>query len=164
MPRPDKTDEMGQMVLKLAERHDVDVSFIEKDTTFAFGEAELQVNAPVRQLTKLGDAENENGLTVLCSAGEFDFLVTGDMNKATEKRLVAQKKLPDVELMMVGHHGSDGSSSEELLAAVKPETAIISVGGNSYGHPAEGALQRLAKQGVELYRTDLQGHVRVSVR
>ena len=164
MPRPDKTDEMGQMVLKLAERHDVDVSFIEKDTTFAFGEAELRVNAPVRQLTKLGDAENENGLTVLCSAGEFDFLVTGDMDKATEKRLVAQKKLPDVELMMVGHHGSDGSSSEELLTAVKPETAIISVGGNSYGHPAEGALQRLAKQGVELYRTDLQGHVRVSVR
>ena len=164
MPRPEENDEMGQAVLRIAEHYGVDVIFIEKDTTFAFGRAELRVNAPVRQLTGLDETENENGLTVLCTVGDFDFLVTGDMDKATEERLVRQKKLPDVELMMVGHHGSDGSGSEGLLAAVKPEAAIISVGGNSYGHPAEGALRRLAKHGVELYRTDLQGHVRISVR
>lgn len=162
VPRPAADDEVGQAVLRTAERYGVDVTFIEKDASFAFGEAQLRLYSPVRGL--FDQDENENGLAVLCTVGDFDFLVTGDMGRETEEALILQKDIPDVELMMVGHHGSNGSSSEEFLAAVKPETAIISVGDNSYGHPTEGALQRFAKHGVELYRTDLQGHVRVSVR
>lgn len=162
VPRPAEHDEIAQAVLRTAERFDVDVTFIEEDMRFAFGEAELRLFSPVEGLS--GDNENENGLAVLCTAGDFDFLVTGDMGRDTEAALLTQKSIPDVELMMVGHHGSNDSSSEEFLAAVKPETAIISVGDNNYGHPTEGALQRYAKYDVELYRTDLQGHIRVSVR
>ena len=161
VPRPMEGDEVAQAVLRTAKRNDLEVIFIEKDRTFALGEAQLRLYSPVSGVFELDD--NENGLTVVCTAGDFDFLVTGDMNRETEETLVEQKDIPDVELMMVGHHGSNGSSSEKFLAAVKPETAIISVGDNSYGHPADGALQRLAKHGVELYRTDLQGHIRVSV-
>ena len=162
VPRPAEEDEIGQAVLRTAERHDVEVIFIEEDTSFAFGEAELRLFSPVEGLSE--EDENENGLAVVCTAGDFDFLVTGDMSRETEEALLRQKDIPDVELMMVGHHGSNGSSGEELLAAVRPETAIISVGDNSYGHPTPGALRRLAKYDVELYRTDLQGHIRVSVR
>ena len=161
VPRPAQDDEVGQAVLRTAERHGVNVIFVEEDIDFAFGEAELKLYSPVSGLFEKD--ENENGLTVVCTVGDFDFLVTGDMGKETEEALVEQKEIPDVELMMVGHHGSNGSSSEDLLAAVKPEMAIISVGDNSYGHPAEGALRRLSKHGVELYRTDLQGHIRVSL-
>ena len=162
MPRPEEDDLVGQAVLREAEEHDVNVIFVEEDMEFPFGEATLRLFSTVDGLDEKD--ENENGLSVLCTAGDFDFLVTGDMGRATEQALLEQKAIPDVELMMVGHHGSNGSSDEDFLAAVKPETAIISVGDNSYGHPAEGTLRRLSRYGVELYRTDLQGHVRVSVR
>lgn len=161
-PRPRADDEVGQAVLRMAGKYGVEVVFIEEDTSYAFGEAELRLFSPVEGLAQ--EDENENGLSVVCTAGDFDFLVTGDMSRATEEALIEQKNIPDVELMMVGHHGSNGSSSEKFLAAVKPETVIISVGDNSYGHPAGKALQRLAKYDVELYRTDEQGHIRVSVR
>ena len=70
--------------------------------------------------------------------------------------------LPDVELMVAGHHGSRYSTTEELLAAVRPEVAVISVGKNNrYGHPAQETMERLNNAGAELYRTDLQGTVTI---
>ena len=99
---------------------------------------------------------------MLATAGENDFLVTGDMERATEKKLVETYDLPDVEVMMAGHHGSKSSASEELLETVTPETVIISVGSNSYGHPAEDTLRRLARAGCDIYRTDRHGTVYVS--
>lgn len=161
IPRPQPDDTTAQAIVRTAQEHGVEICYIESDQNFSLGNANLCVFAPVEGLSD--EDENENGLTILCTAGDFDFLITGDMGMETECALLEQKWLPDIELMMVGHHGSNGSSSEELLAAVRPETAIVSVGENSYGHPTDGALQRLAKYGVELYRTDWQGNVRVTV-
>ena len=101
-------------------------------------------------------------MTILATAGENDFLITGDMERATEKKLAEAYDLPDIEVLMAGHHGSKGSTSEELLEAVTPETAIISVGTNSYGHPAEDTLRRLARAGCAVYRTDHHGTVYLS--
>lgn len=60
-------------------------------------------------------------------------------------------------------YGSRYSSSQELLQAVRPETAIISVGDNSYGHPTQEAMDRLRQAGAEIYRTDRQGNILVTV-
>ena len=61
----------------------------------------------------------------------------------------------DVDVLKVAHHGSRGSSSMEFLRLVTPERAVIPVGeGNSYGHPHEETLERLAEMGVEVERTD----------
>ena len=69
-------------------------------------------------------------------------------------------QLPDLEVLVVGHHGSKYSTCRELLIKTKPDTAIISVGrDNSYGHPAEDVLQRLHKYGCVIYRTDRDGTV-----
>ena len=64
---------------------------------------------------------------------------------------------------MAGHHGSRYSNSFELVDCVRPETVIVSVGYNSYGHPSEDALSRLAITGAEVYRTDLNGNVTVRI-
>ena len=122
------------------------------------GGAVLSLYPPVGE----GDL-NEQGLTALCSAGDFDVLITGDMAGSTERKLVGQYDLPDIEVLMVGHHGSRYSSSQELLQAVRPETAIISVGDNSYGHPTQEAMDRLSQAGAEIYRTDRQGNILVTV-
>jgi len=108
------------------------------------------------------DSENERGLTVLCSENNFDALITGDMNADIERTLVNTVQLPDIELLIVGHHGSKSSTSDELLDAVKPETAIISVGYNTYGHPSPDTLKKLALKSIMTYRTDEAGSVTIN--
>ena len=93
---------------------------------------------------------------------EHDFLITGDMERATEKKLIETYELPELNVLMAGHHGSKNSTSKELLEAVTPGTVIISVGSNSYGHPAEDTLRRLARAGCDIYRTDRHGTVYLS--
>ena len=136
----------------------VDCLLVDGGAAASLGETELRIYPPLGS----GDS-NEEGLSVLGSAGDFDMLVTGDMNDVVERRLVKYGALPDTELLVVGHHGSRYAASEELLQAVKPELAVISVGYNTYGHPAEETLGRLSRYGCEIYRTDWSGTVTITV-
>ena len=157
---PDIEDEYGvrERLLRLAEENGIEVVYVRRTVECPLGGAVLSLYPPVGE----GDL-NEQGLTALCSAGDFDVLITGDMAGSTERKLVGQYDLPDIEVLMVGHHGSRYSSSQELLQAVRPETAIISVGDNSYGHPTQEAMDRLSQAGAEIYRTDRQGNILVTV-
>ena len=155
---PEMESAYGEELRELAQIHGVQVERISEERSYALGEAELTVYPPVGS-----GSSNEEGLTALCSCGEFDFLATGDMDSATERKLIESVSLPDVEVLLAGHHGSRHSTSTELLQAVMPEAAVISAGENSYGHPAEEALRRLVLEDVEVYRTDLQGTIHISV-
>ena len=149
-------------VLRLAKQYGTEVEFLTREETLPLGEASLRLIAP---LTESGEGnENESGLTILCSAGQFDFLMTGDMNGETEELLAETVRLPDLEVMMVGHHGSKYSSETDFLTAARAEVGIVSVGENEYGHPSDAALRRLAAAGMEIYRTDRQGSVRITVK
>lgn len=106
---------------------------------------------------------NERGLTVLGSEGTFDVLIPGDMGGATERKFITAWNLPEIEVLLVAHHGSQYSSTMDFLQAVQPQTAIISVGDNNFGHPAEETINRLALVGATVYRTDLQGNILVTV-
>jgi len=140
----------------LAKSRGTDIIYVEDRMTVRLGRAVLELYPPVGD-----ESENERGLTIVCTSGDYDVLVTGDMPSTLERRLVNRYDLPDIETLVVGHHGSKYSTSEELLAKVKPETAIISVGWNTYGHPAEETLIRLENAGATVYRTDLSGNVTV---
>ena len=158
---PDVTpeDPLRQEISTLAEANGCEVKLLSEDSHFSFGEAEMTLFAP------LGDGgANEEGLSLVCSAGEFDVLITGDMNNVVEKRLVKYKSLPDIELLLVGHHGSKSSTSEELLLAASPDLAVISSGYNSYGHPAPETLERLGAAGCDIYLTHDMGHVSVTYK
>ena len=85
------------------------------------------------------------------------------MNSAAEKKLVEAYDLPDIEVLIAGHHGSKYSTSEELLETVWPEVGVLSVGENSFGHPAQEAMGRMAAAGMTLYRTDWQGNILIRV-
>lgn len=105
---------------------------------------------------------NSQSLTVLATAGENDVLITGDMDQKVEKCLLARRDLPDIELMVAGHHGSDDSNSERLLDRVRPEVVAISAGSqNCYGHPGQEALERFRNIGAEIYCTDWHGAITV---
>lgn len=158
LPDVEEEDGLRREILSLAEEKGVEVRFIREDTEFFRDEScYLTVYAPMG-----AGNMNEEGLTVLAGAEGFDVLITGDMGADAERLLLAHADLPDIELLVAGHHGSANAASRELLEAVRPELALISVGKrNRYGHPARETLERLDACGAEIYRTDLQGSVTV---
>ena len=103
---------------------------------------------------------NENSLCILFDTKNCDILITGDRNRFGEQLLLRRAKLPDVDVLVAGHHGAKDSTCDELLAAVHPEIVCISAGeGNRFGHPAPELLQRLDSYGCTVYRTDLHGDI-----
>lgn len=86
-------------------------------------------------------------------------LFTGDAESDIEEAL---GDIGHVDVLKVGHHGSDTSSSDAFLRAITPSIAVISVGeGNSYGHPSPFVLGRLSAVGSRVSRTDRDGTIRV---
>ena len=158
---PDIEDEYGvrERLVSLAEEKGAQVTYVTKETADTLGDTILTIYPPVQS----GGDLNELGLTALASAGDFDLLITGDMSGSTEKKLVETYALPDIEVLVVSHHGSRYSSNIRFLKAVMPEAAVISVGDNNYGHPSEETLQRLLAVGADIWRTDQQGTIRITV-
>lgn len=107
-----------------------------------------------------GDANNAS-LCLLFEAGGFRYLATGDAEEEAEELLVDRYgRGLQATLYKAGHHGSNTSSSEALLAVVQPQAAAISCGvDNEYGHPHGAVLDRLAQAGAEIYRTDTMGTI-----
>ncbi len=155
-PQPQEEDELGRELLDLARELGVRIEFQEDELRdYPLGEAVCTVVPPL-----VGGEANERGLSLLCAAEGFEMLITGDMDAETELRLVERVALPDIELLIAGHHGSAGSNSRRLLEQCAPETVIVSVGaGNPYGHPSPETLLRFAEAGAAVYRTDLNGDV-----
>ena len=135
------------------------VQTVREETELPLGLAALKLFPPVAEGA---ESNNESGLSVLSAVGDREVLITGDADSATERKLLERYHLPDVEVLVAGHHGSKYSTSNDLLDAVKPETVCISVGSNSYGHPADETMRRLAEHGCGIYRTDLQGAIHLT--
>ena len=152
-------NELEPIIRALAERYGTVVQTIHTKETIPLNGAELTVFPPVGE----SEEDNESGLTVLASAGERKLLITGDMDAARERSLLEAYPLPQVEYLVAGHHGSKTSTSEDLLDALTPEAVLISVGSNSYGHPTEETLRRVAERGCGIYRTDLQGTLHLPI-
>ena len=132
-------------IISAAESHGTALRRLDSDELFSVGNIELNLFAPGEK----GDL-NERCMMMRVSIGAFDMIVTGDAPQAA-----------DAELLIAGHHGSKYSSSGELLSAAGAETAVISVGYNSYGHPTNETLERLRAYGYNVYRTDLNGNVEI---
>ena len=104
--------------------------------------------------------ENSRSLVLGFSLGGKNFLLMGDAPSEIEKEIIKKYKKLDCDILKVGHHGSDTSSSLEFLKVVTPEEAIISCGvNNSYGHPSEEVVNRLNDLDIKIRRTDLEGTI-----
>ena len=128
---------------------------IDGDIEIAFGDAVIRI-FPAKRI----NSGNDSCATVLFTREKCDTLITGDLSADAERQLLEDYDLPDLEVLLVGHHGSKYSTCEELLDATAPDVAIISVGtDNGYGHPTQEVLDRLTKAGCAVYRTDLHGTI-----
>jgi competence protein ComEC len=106
---------------------------------------------------------NATSVVLLLAYGEFDALLTGDAYADVERALLPD--LPRLEVLKVGHHGSDTSTDSLLLEHTRPQVALISVGRtNRYGHPSPRVVGRLERSGADVRRTDLEGTLSIVAR
>jgi len=109
------------------------------------------------------DDINNASVVLMLESGRFRALLSGDAEAPVEQRLLERGLLASVDVLKVGHHGSDSSTLPEFLAVLRPRVALISCGvDNEYGHPHAITLEHLAAiPGLVVHRTDVEGTLEV---
>jgi competence protein ComEC len=128
------------------------------DEFFFSPQTQVRILAPARDKGAQLRHANDDSLVMKISFQETSILLEGDAERPVEERMALEH--PEATLLKVAHHGSATSTSANLLAAVHPRYAVISVGvRNGYGHPRREVLERLQQAHAATYRTDVMGAV-----
>jgi competence protein ComEC len=129
---------------------------------FRFGGAEFEVLAPSGEGVPSPAPHNNDSLVVRVRHGAHSFLLTGDIERVVENRLLDEGRLQPTDVLKVAHHGSRTSSSAALLQTLRPAFAVISAGYlNSYRFPHPDVVARLRGLPAAVYRTDHFGFVTI---
>lgn len=136
------------------------------------GSCQLEILYPFASLAgKTVENLNNSSIVTKLAYEKNSFLFMGDAEVEVEKELIGVGITPlallskgglKVNVLKVGHHGSDTSSGEEFIRSVQPKIAVIEVGAeNDFGHPSRRTIKRLERIGADIFRTDLDGTVRI---
>ena len=107
--------------------------------------------------------ENDNSKVIYTEINKYKFLFMGDASVTTEKEILKEYDLPDIDVLKVGHHGSRTSSSKEFISTINPKYSLISVGkDNKFKHPNKETLENLKES--KIYRTDKQGSIMFKIK
>ena len=160
MPRVAHTTVTFERLLDAIETNDVTVREPSAGSSLTLGDTVFTIVAPIstgyRNL-------NNYSVSVRVAHGSVAFLFTGDAEAESENEMLTGDHNLSAQVLHIGHHGSNSSTTQAFLDAVSPEIAVISLGaGNSYGHPHVEVVNRLEGAGVTIYRTDLQGTIVMS--
>lgn len=123
---------------------------------FTLGSCEIEIFGPINENPK---ETNNSSIVMKLTYGDTSFLFTGDAERAEETDILNARYDLSADVLKIGHHGSDTSTSYVFLREIMPKYAVISVGKNNNGHPSEAVLSRLKDADAIVYRTDLQGDI-----
>lgn len=122
---------------------------------YPFGNASFTILAP--NSSSYSD-ENDYSVAIRMDCNTASLIVTGDATTLSEQEMLSGNISLDTDLFVVGHHGSDGSNCDNFISDMTPISAIISCGeDNSYGHPDIEVMERLSREGISVFRTDIPG-------
>lgn len=161
LPRTVPDDDAYRRFLTAVEDSGADVLYAEPGLVFVLGGARFTVLAPLVGY----EDENDGSAVIRMDYGQVSALFTGDASAESETDQLSRYGTLyggalDVDILKVGHHGSATSSTDAYLAALTPRCAVISCGkNNAYGHPSSAVLERLARAGCTVFRTDRDGTV-----
>ena len=145
-----------QHLMKAASDNGVLVRQRHADETFDFGSVHMTVLSPPQDWQLKGRVRDDDAMVLRAENRGRSLLLVGDIGKKIERSLLNEELRADI--LKVGHHGSNTSSTPEFLAAVRPSYGVISAGvRNRFRHPRPETLQRLGDAKVLVYRTDLMG-------
>lgn len=157
MPKAISTSKTFEDVLDSLENNKVSVEVPVVDSEFYVGDLKFKV-------IYVGEDEddlNNSSIVLKLTYKNTSYLFMGDATSKVEKEILDKDIKSDV--LKIGHHGSQYSSTAHFLKKVEPSFAIIQCGvGNSYGHPKEVTLNKLNKIGTKIYRTDLDHTIRLT--
>lgn len=160
LPKWKNPPDAWQKLEALAMTAGIPVRKLEAGNQLKAGKLRLNVLAPFQEAS--GSDVNEDGMVILAEYEKFRGLLTGDIGEETEKKLMAQGLLEDVDFLKVGHHGSHYSTCQQFLDTVRPEYAFISCSAaNTYGHPSPEVVKRLEEAGCQTCFTMKNGAVSV---
>ena len=126
-----------------------------------WGKLSVQVLNPPTDL--VDPEQNDASVVLLIDYAQIGIFLPADIDTEVEQLLPGRTSSLQAEILKVSHHGSKFSTSLDFLGGVQPHDAIISVGVNSYGHPADETLQRLTSTETNIWRTDVLGTIRVII-
>ncbi len=152
------TSNTFERMLTAMENSDANIINPEPGYVFYLGALQNTVLAPLDEYKDV----NDMSIVIKAVFGDTSVMLTGDAEKYSEADIVEKwsTEALDSDLLKVGHHGSETSTTDEFLAKVSPTIAVISCGeGNTYGHPRPLLLDRLEAAGITVYRTDVDGTV-----
>ena len=113
--------------------------------------------------TKEYDNENDNSNVIYTELNGYKFMFMGDASKEREKDILDEYNILNIDVLKVGHHGSNTSSDKEFIKKMNPKYSIISVGKNNcYGHPNKEVLEKLDDS--KIYRTDEDGSIMFKIK
>lgn len=145
-----------------ARRRGVRIRLLRAGQRFQFGGAEVEVLSPPADYSGSPEARNDDSLVLRLRYRRRSFLLTGDIEKPMERRLVSGGILRRTDVLKVPHHGSRTSTTPALLAIVRPAFAVISDGfENRYGFPHREVLRRLARRHTAVFSTDRDGLISI---
>ena len=153
---PDIPDENRAAIEAAAKESGTNLYPVSEDLAATIGSTRLTVYGPASP----SSGGNEAGLSIYAALPDFTVLVTGDLSSDSETELLRDQSVPHADLLVAGHHGSKYSTSSLLLRKIAPKAVVISVGENSYGHPAGETLSRIQSAGAKIFRTDQMGTIR----
>ena len=149
--------------LKIIKAKNIPLIIIDRPQKIIFGDScFLDIIYPRKSLLgKSVNNLNNSSIIAELDCENKTVLFMGDAEIEVEEELIKIGDLGSVEILKVGHHGSNTSSHQEFLELVNPQKAIISVGkDNKFGHPSRRIIKRLERLGSEVLRTDLDGTIR----
>ncbi|QDJ59014.1 hypothetical protein EFA59_05535 [Weissella hellenica] len=83
-----------------------------------------------------GKGENDDSISLYVDYGHFSLMMTGDLSKSGEQKIIKQFKLPKIDILKFGHHGSKTSTDDKFVNQLRPTVGIVSAGiNNRYHHP-----------------------------
>ena len=145
-----------KLMKQLVEKN-YEVEYSKTGNEYSLGDAKIQI---VWQSELEQDNVNNYSNIIKVCFGDMDVLMTGDAETEIEEEVLRSGVQIDAEILKVGHHGSDTSSSDIFLDDVNPDYGLISCKvGNKYEHPTKDTIEKLQQREVEVYRTDECGTV-----
>jgi len=143
-------------------RQKVKIAAMQSGKAFDYGGTRIEVLSPPSDYVPAESPKNNDSLALRITYGRRSFLLTGDMEKPMEARALADGEPLRADVLKVGHHGSNTSSTGPFLDAVSPIYAVISDGfENSFHHPHPLVLERLTAHRAGILRTDMQGLITI---
>jgi len=156
IPKEFARGDLEREILTVAKEKDIKIVVLEA------GDVWNETGLPFHAVSPsvLTESKNDDSLVLLSKIGGLTWLFTGDAEIKSEKKMLQTFPNMKIDVLKLGHHGSKGSTSEELLDITLPSLAIVSAGyQNRYQHPHQEVVDKLIARNIPLLRTDLDGSI-----